>query len=99
MNLFLSLQPGLTAILHMPILVPASATCAQRQIERVKQLRKERDNAKVAEALQEMEKACRGDENIMPSLMKAVKVYATLQEVCDVWRQVYGLDAYARMSI
>ena len=74
-------------------------TCAERQIERVKKLRKERDSAKVTEALQEMEKVCRGDENIMPSLMKAVKAYATLQEVCDVWRKVYGLDAYAKMSV
>jgi methylmalonyl-CoA mutase N-terminal domain/subunit len=87
---------------EVPYNVPVyrfETTCAERQIERVKKLRKERDNAKVAEALQEMEKVCRGDENIMPSLMKAVKVYATLQEVCDVWRKVYGLDAYARMSV
>jgi methylmalonyl-CoA mutase N-terminal domain/subunit len=87
---------------EVPYNVPVyrfETTCAERQIERVKKLRRERDNAKVAEALEEMEKVCRGDENIMPSLMKAVRVYATLQEVVDVWRKVYGLDPYAKISV
>ncbi len=74
-------------------------TCAERQIERVKKLRKERDNAKVTQALKELEKACRGDENTFPFVMKAVKAYATLQEVCDVWREVYGLDTCQVMKV
>jgi len=87
---------------EVPYNVPVyrfQATCAERQIERVKKLRMERDNAQVSEALQEMEGVCRGYENIMPSLMKAVKAYATLQEVVDIWRKVYGLDSHARMSV
>ncbi|MFC1945052.1 methylmalonyl-CoA mutase family protein, partial [Chloroflexota bacterium] len=73
-------------------------TASEKQIGKVKKLRAERDNAKVAAALQEMERSCLADENTMPSLINAVKAYATLQEACDVWRKVYGLDPYARMK-
>ncbi|MFC1944057.1 methylmalonyl-CoA mutase family protein, partial [Chloroflexota bacterium] len=86
---------------EVPYKVPAYRflpTASEKQIEKVKKLRAERDNAKVTVALREMEEVCRGDENIMLSLINAVKAYATLQEVCDVWREVYGLDPYARMK-
>lgn len=63
----------------------------QIQIERLKRLKKERDNAKVAQALQRLEEVSHGDENVMSAVMEAVKAYATLGEIANVWRKVYGL--------
>ena len=60
------------------------------QINKLKKLKKDRDNAQVDEALQKLEKITRGNENIMPATMEAVKVYATVGEITDVWRKVYG---------
>ncbi|HXG41356.1 MAG TPA: methylmalonyl-CoA mutase family protein [Dehalococcoidia bacterium] len=37
-----------------------------------------------------MEQACRGQENVMPHLIEAVKAYCTLGEICDVMRHVFG---------
>ncbi len=63
----------------------------RRQVERLQKLRKERDNAKVEEALKKVEKAAEaGDVNMMPYFMEAVKHYATLGETCQVLRDVYG---------
>ena len=61
------------------------------QVEKLRRLRKERNNAKVALALKELEEVTRGDENVMPAVKKAVEIYATQGEVCNVWRKVYGL--------
>ncbi|MCD6468547.1 MAG: methylmalonyl-CoA mutase, partial [Thermoplasmata archaeon] len=60
------------------------------QIERLKKLRRERDNAKVEKALNALRKAAEGDENLMPYILDCVKAYATLGETCDVLREVFG---------
>jgi len=60
------------------------------QIEKLKQLKKERDNVEVAQALQELKRITRSDENIMPAVMEAVKAYATVGEIANVWHKVYG---------
>ncbi|KYK36516.1 MAG: methylmalonyl-CoA mutase [Theionarchaea archaeon DG-70-1] len=63
----------------------------RKQVERLQRLRKERDNAKVEKALKDIEKAAeKGDVNMMPYFMEAVKHYATLGETCQVLRDVYG---------
>ncbi len=62
----------------------------RRQIERVKKVRAERDNEKVEKALSELEKAARAGENVVYPIYEAVKVYATLGEISDVLRKVYG---------
>jgi len=74
-------------------------TCADRQIERVKKLREERDNVKVTQTLKELEEACNSNENVFPYYMKAFRAYATLQEVCDVLRRVYGLSPYEMIRV
>jgi methylmalonyl-CoA mutase N-terminal domain/subunit len=61
-----------------------------RQIERTNRIRKERDNKKVREALDGLRKASDGTENVMPHVVSAVRAYATIGEICDVWREVYG---------
>jgi len=59
-------------------------------VERLKMIKRQRDNAKVKETLEELKKAAEKDENLMPTILKAVKAYATVGEICDVLREVYG---------
>jgi methylmalonyl-CoA mutase N-terminal domain/subunit len=60
------------------------------QIEKTNRLKNERDNAKVKEDLEKVGEACTGTQNVMEPLIEAVKSYATLQEICDVYRNVFG---------
>ena len=60
------------------------------QIERTNRIRTERDNDKLKECLEKVGDACTGGQNVMEPLLEAVKAYATLQEMCDVFRQVFG---------
>jgi methylmalonyl-CoA mutase N-terminal domain/subunit len=60
------------------------------QIEKTNRVRNERDNTKVRECLEKVGEACAGNQNIMEPLLEGVKAYATLQELCDVFRQVFG---------
>jgi methylmalonyl-CoA mutase N-terminal domain/subunit len=54
------------------------------------EMKAKRDNAAVAETLKELEVAARGTDNLMPPILKAVKAYATLGEISDVFRGVFG---------
>ena len=60
------------------------------QIEKTNRVKDERDNKKVKESLEKLEDACAGNQNVMEPIIDAVKKYATLQEVCDVFRKVFG---------
>src|SRR6056297_2471429 len=60
------------------------------QQESVAEVREERDDAAVDEALAALREAARGEANLMPYIVDAVKVYATTGEVCDVLRDVFG---------
>jgi methylmalonyl-CoA mutase N-terminal domain/subunit len=62
----------------------------ERQIHRLKKLRKERDAIKVQRHLQQLRRAAEGDENLMPFILDCVHSYATLGETCDVLREVFG---------
>ncbi len=62
----------------------------ERQIARVKQLKKERDNVKVKETLQNLRVAAEGTENMMPLLIEAVKAYATVEEIVTTLKDVFG---------
>ena len=59
-------------------------------IERLRMIKKQRDNVKVREVLEDLRKAAERDENLMPVILKAVKAYATVGEICNVLREVYG---------
>jgi methylmalonyl-CoA mutase N-terminal domain/subunit len=63
---------------------------AHQQIARLTELKRTRDNKAVQAALAKVEKAARGTENLMPPVLEAVKAYATLGEVSDVFRKVWG---------
>jgi methylmalonyl-CoA mutase N-terminal domain/subunit len=60
------------------------------QVEKLHRIKEERDRIKVEESLERVRGACSGTENVMGPLIDAVSSYATLQEVCDVLRQVFG---------
>jgi methylmalonyl-CoA mutase N-terminal domain/subunit len=60
------------------------------QIEKTNRIKSERDNKRVKECFEVLGEACEGDKNVMETLIESVKSYATLQEVCDVYRQVFG---------
>ncbi len=62
----------------------------ERQVSRLEQVRKERNNEQVGKALLALEKATREDENVMPYLIDAAHAYATLGEIMDVFRDVFG---------
>jgi methylmalonyl-CoA mutase N-terminal domain/subunit len=60
------------------------------QLERLRKLRRTRDKKKHAAALDRLRKACESDDNTMPFLLDAVRAKATLGEICDVMREVFG---------
>ena len=60
------------------------------QTEKLTQLKKERDNKAVIECLLKIEAAARGTENLMPLIVDAVEKYATLGEISDAMRKVFG---------
>jgi len=68
-----------------------------RQCERLSKLRAERSNDTVKRTLGELRRAANGTENLMPRIYEAVKSYATLGEICDVLRDVFG--AYEEVSV
>ncbi|EMA23078.1 acyl-CoA mutase large subunit family protein [Haloarcula amylolytica] len=62
----------------------------QAQQDNVATVREERDDEAVEAKLDALRQAAEGDENVMPYIIDAVKVYATTGEVCDVLRDVFG---------
>ena len=60
------------------------------QVERTQRLRAERDSATVEDALDALADAAAGDENVMPYVVSAVKAYATVGEISDVFREEFG---------
>jgi methylmalonyl-CoA mutase N-terminal domain/subunit len=63
----------------------------KRQVERLEQIRKIRDNGQVGQALDRLRLACQGTENTMPYLIEAVQAYATLGEIVQVMKSVFGV--------
>ena len=62
----------------------------KRQVERLKKIRRERDSRKLRGVLNQLRHAAEHEENLMPLILNAVREYATLGEICDVLREVYG---------
>jgi methylmalonyl-CoA mutase N-terminal domain/subunit len=61
-----------------------------RQVNRLKDLRKNRDNKKAEELLETLKSKAEGDDNLMPHILECVKAYCTLGEITDVFREVFG---------
>ncbi len=83
---------------HEPIdLLKIGESSAAGQCEKLERLRSRRDSGKVRSALDALTRAARGDANTMPFILDAVRAYATLGEVCDALRAVFG--AYREPAI
>jgi len=65
-------------------------TVAHRQAQRLAKLRADRSKAEVEQRLNALRKAAEGQDNLMPYLFDAVKTYATVGEICDALREVFG---------
>ena len=63
---------------------------ARSQRERLQALKAERDSQAVAASLARLEEAARSEDNLMPAILEAVKTYATLGEISDAMREVFG---------
>ncbi len=63
---------------------------AQRQLARLQQVKAARDNDLVRRSLERLQAGARGRDNTMPLLLDAVRAYATIGEMCDALREVWG---------
>jgi methylmalonyl-CoA mutase N-terminal domain/subunit len=76
---------------HPPIMIwRMKPEIEERQLRRLREVKQTRDNQKVKELLHQIRKASENGENLMPYLVNAVREYASIQEICDVWRDVFG---------
>ena len=84
-NQYVSEAPPIAGLLRV------DATAAAEQVERLRTLRRERDNMAVQISLARLADAARSaGANTIPPMMECVERYATLGEICDVLRQVFG---------
>ncbi len=70
----------------------------ERQSQKLRKLRGDRSNDDVARELGALRKAAQGTENLMPHIFAAVKAYATLGEICDALREVFGTHEEASIT-
>jgi len=71
-------------------LLRVDGSVGERQKQKLQELRSSRDNGAVLQALMHLEGCARGTDNCMPAILEAVRVYATLGEICDTLRKVFG---------
>jgi len=71
-------------------LLQIDESAAENQQRKLAALRARRDNGRVRRALDDLRRAAEGKENTMPHLLDAVRAYATLGEICDALREVFG---------
>jgi methylmalonyl-CoA mutase N-terminal domain/subunit len=73
----------------LPIL-KVDGSVERKQAERLAEVKRKRDAAGVKRRLDDLRQACEGRANLMPALLGAVKAYATVGEISDVYRAVFG---------
>jgi methylmalonyl-CoA mutase N-terminal domain/subunit len=83
-NKFVSPYPKIAGLLRV------KPEVEKRQKERTAQVRKERDDGRVNQALKRLEDVARSADNTMPAFLECVEAYATIGEICDVLRKVFG---------
>lgn len=69
----------------------------ERQCQRLKELKETRDNEKVNNAIAHLKETMRSGENTFPALLDAVHSYATMGEICDAMREIWG--AYRETAV
>jgi methylmalonyl-CoA mutase N-terminal domain/subunit len=75
---------------EIPIL-SMDPTGYKRQVDRLADLRRERDSGRVGQTLDNLRIACQGTDNTMPYIMDAVRAYATLGEIIGVMKEEFGI--------
>jgi methylmalonyl-CoA mutase N-terminal domain/subunit len=83
-NRFISTYPKVEKLLRV------DAEQERKQVERLSHIRVNRDNSKVTKTLMRLEEVARSKDNTMPAFIECVETYATLGEICDVLRRVFG---------
>ena len=83
-NEFVSAQEATIPVLRI------DENAADQQLEKIGRLRRSRDSVMVTRALDALRHAAEGSENTMPRLLDAVRAYATVGEMCDALRDVWG---------
>lgn len=73
-----------------PPLLRVDPEVEHAQVRGLRELRKKRDNKKVQEVLEKLSACARSSSNLMPEILAAVKTYATLGEISQVLREVFG---------
>ncbi|MBN1799864.1 MAG: methylmalonyl-CoA mutase [Candidatus Lokiarchaeota archaeon] len=61
------------------------------EVRRIKMLKERRDNAKIVSLLDKLRNVCEKEENVMPIIMEVTKAGATIGEICDIYREVFGI--------
>ena len=82
-NKFISPYPKIVGLLRVK---PEAET---KQRERTAQVRKDRDNSNVNQALKRLEDVARSNDNTVPAFLECVEAYATVGEICDVLRKTF----------
>jgi len=76
---------------HPPITIwRMNPAVEERQLARLCEVKQRRNHQKVIEHLNQIRIASKNGENLMSHIINAVREYATIQEICDVWRDVFG---------
>lgn len=69
---------------------PFNPRVAEEQKKKLSEIKRNRDTSKVSEALQRLKESAQSKDNVMPHILKAVKSYATLGEITQVFKDVFG---------
>ncbi len=73
-----------------PEILKISDELGKEQIGRLNEVKRTRDNRSVIRKLNDLRAASKTDKNLMPYVIEIVREYGTEQEICDVWREVFG---------
>ena len=83
-NRFSSTAPPISGLLRI------NPEETSRQLERLNSIRQERDNEKAQATLRRLKDVAKGTENTLPPILECVEAYATIGEISDALRDVFG---------
>lgn len=73
-----------------PQILKVAPEIIEKQLVRLQEVRKQRDAEKVKKALKQLRAKAHTDRNLMPAILEAVRAYATVGEICNVFREEFG---------
>ena len=84
LNKFQVQEPKPTGLLRV------NPAVREQQMKKLQRLKEKRDSGAVQASLAGLKKAAQGEDNLLPLILQAVRAYATLGEICDTLREVFG---------